>query len=318
MIKDSSISGIIKSFKASSELKLQKDQQDMKSKVQTEFKKLSKEGRLSQALVEVYTIKFFDTKDAHLTRLVAYPSMPKNAIDYIVDLMGKFHDESDTISEDGFNLMTYLEYILNDIDPNFIFWCSYPQISHDIIEEADTYTFTLIQFDALKFNKNLDYKGSLHPLIKSFYYTWISEYKESTYDNVFRKAAAGMNDFLGATWDHLNILSTMKYEGSQNNGSILFLGDYEAQVLLNLEIPVPLSEYRQIRKLLQMSRLGHYLLIDSNYMAIGFGHIPSDESLYRIDFLDHLSWKLYQGMTLSYPVSICYQFFQQWGITRPN
>lgn len=127
-----------------------------------------------------------------------------------------------------------------------------------------------------------------------------------------------MNDFLGATWDHLNILSTMKYEGSQNNGSILFLGDYEAQVLLNLEIPVPLSEYRQIRKLLQMSRLGHYLLIDSNYMAIGFGHIPSDESLYRIDFLDHLSWKLYQGMTLSYPVSICYQFFQQWGITRPN
>ncbi len=39
MIKDSSISGIIKSFKASSELKLQKDQQDMKSKVQTEFKK---------------------------------------------------------------------------------------------------------------------------------------------------------------------------------------------------------------------------------------------------------------------------------------
>ncbi len=277
---------------------------------------------MSQALVEVYTIKFFDTKDAHLTRLVAYPSMPKNAIDYIVDLMGKFHDESDTISEDGFNLMTYLEYILNDIDPNFIFWCSYPQISHDIIEEADTYTFTLIQFDALKFNKNLDYKGSLHPpLIKSFYYTWISEYKESTYDNVFRKAAAGMNDFLGATWDHLNILSTMKYEGSQNNGSILFLGDYEAQVLLNLEIPVPpLSEYRQIRKLLQMSRLGHYLLIDSNYMAIGFGHIPSDESLYRIDFLDHLSWKLYQGgMTLSYPVSICYQFFQQWGgITRPN
>ncbi len=104
-----------------------------------------------------------------------------------------------------------------------------------------------------------------------------------------------MNDLLGGIWDHINILSTLKYEGSHNKGSILFTDMHRPTILLALEAPVPLSEYRQIRKLLQMSRDGHYLLVDEGNIAIGFGYIKSDDPIYRIDFLDHLNWKLYYG-----------------------
>lgn len=295
MINDASISGIIESLKKSNEQKLIHDQKTMKDRIVNEFGKLSKEGLLSQSVEEVYCIKFYDNDEVHFTTLMSAPELEPYFEAYLKATMKQFYAENESVNEDGFNLMTFLEFLLDNFNSNYKFWCSYPQISYDIIAEADTYYFTIIQFNKLKYKEHLSYKGKLHPFIKSLNYTWISQYKEPSYDNTFRKAAAHTNDLLGQTWDHVNILSAMKYEGSHNRGSLLFIEGHAPTILLSLEKPVPLSQYRQIRKLLQMSRSHHFLLIDSDYMAIGFGYIKEDEGLFRLDFLDHLNWKLYLG-----------------------
>ncbi len=295
MFNDASMSEIIESWKTSNYNKLMHDQWEMKKRIRVQFQKISKEGLVTDAIMDVYTLVVFDKPSAPLGRFTCYPKLSPGMMAYISEHLQKFYDETSIIGEDGFNLMTYMDYLLNSHTNQQLFWCSYPQISYDIIEEADTYFFTLIQFDASVFRENLYFEGELHPLIKALNYAWITQYKENSYDNAFRKAAASMNDLLGGVWDHVNLLSTLKYEGSQNRGSILFTDSHEPRIILELALPVSLSEYRQIRKLLQMSRPGHYLLVDRDYMAIGFGTIESDSPIYRIDFLDHLHWKLYHG-----------------------
>lgn len=295
MIDDSSISDIIKSWKSSSQSKLKHDQETMKSTVMTQFQKISKEESVSQCVLEVYSVVIFNKNSTLLSELSSYPNLEASLLSYLFDHLKNFYDETTLIGEDGFNLMTYFDYLLNAYDERYLFWCSYPQISYDIIEEADTYYFTLIQFDASKYHHNLYFGQKLHPFIKALNYAWISNYKESSYDNAFRKAASNTNDLLNGIWDHINILSSLKYEGSHNNGSILFIEGHDPTIKLQLEETVPLSHYRQIRKLLQMSLSEHYLLVDTNYKAIGFGTLPSGTAVYRVDFLDHLSWKLYYG-----------------------
>lgn len=295
MINDASISDIILSLKQSQQKKLQRDQKEMKTKIIAQFKKLSKEELLNRTIEEVYSVIIYNKKSSPLSEITLVPKFQDPIMSYLYRLLKEFYNETSIIDEDGFNLMTYFEFLLNQYDSNYLYWCSYPQISYDIIEEAETYYFTLVKFNTLDYKKNLYFGNELHPFVKALNYTWISQFKESSYDNIFRKAASNMNDLLEGIWDHINLLSTLKYEGSQNNGSILFAMDKEPTLLLTLTAPVPLSHYRQIRKLLQISYKEHNLIIDSNYMAIGYGYIKGDEPIYRLDFLDHLSWKLYYG-----------------------
>lgn len=295
MINDSSITDILISLKQSQQDKLLRVQKDMKTKIITQFKKLSKEELLNKSIEEVYSVVIYNQKSNPLSEIVSVPTFDDSLLSFLYRLFKEFYNETSIIDEDGFNLMTYFEFLLNEFDPNYLYWCSYPQISYDIIEEADTYYFTLIKFDANRYKHNLYFGDELHPFVKALNYTWISQFKESSYDNIFRKAASNMNDLLEGIWDHTNLLSTLRYEGSRNNGSILFTMDKEPTLLLTLEKPVPMAHYRQIRKLLQISYKEHNLIIDSNYMAIGYGYIDGDDPIYRLDFLDHLSWKLYYG-----------------------
>ncbi len=295
MAKDKAFSAIYESWQEDNQKKLEHNQRDNKAKILSQFSKISKEGLLHNAIKEVFNVVLYNKDGALLPKVLCAPAFDEELETYLNRHLNDFYYETSVINEDGFNLMTFFEFILNIFDDQELYWCSYPQISYDIMDEADTYHFTLIQFDATSYKQNLYFKDQLHPFIKSLNYTWMSQHKERSYDNAFRKAASSMNDLLEGTWDHINILSTLKYEGSQNNGSIVFINGHTPNLLLSLEKPVELSNYRQIRKLLQMSRLGHFLLVDANYMAIGFGYIHSEEPIYRIDFLDHLSWKLYLG-----------------------
>ncbi len=293
MLNDATLTDIIKSFREKTKARLRLNQQEMASRIMTQFKKLSKEELITHAIENVYCYRLYDRLDTPLYQFLVYPQISASLQDHLGRQLPRFYEETKAINEDGFNLMTYLEFTLSNYDESSIYWCSYPKISYDIMEEANTYDFTIIRFDRERYEKNLYFHGSLHPLIHALNFTWMSQYKEKSYDNTFRKAAYTTNELLGSTWDHINVLSTLKYEGAFNTGSILFVKDYSAKVLLHLEKPVPLSEYRQIRKLLQMSRTGHYLLVDSNYLAIGFGIVESVNGIYRLDFLDHLNWKLY-------------------------
>lgn len=293
MILDDSMKSIIVSWKASEKKKMHQDYNHLKVKVEKEFKKISKEELLNQSVEEVYLLKLFDKPGVPLSLFTTYPDFPDVVSKCLTDYLSDFYNETKEISEDGFNLMTYLEFLINSVDDKSLYWCSYPQISYDIMEEADTYYFTIIRFNAETYNKNLYYNGDIHPFIKSLNYAWMSNYNERTYDDAFRKATVDMNPLLGRTWDHLNILSTLKYEGSSNQGSILFYGDNQIKLLLEMETPVPLEDYRRVRKLLQISKPNHFLLVNDESYAIGFGYLTDDKTFYKVDFHDHLNWKMY-------------------------
>jgi len=270
-------------------------QEHMKAKILSEFPKLSREDLLSDALDEVYQVLLFDSPDGPLNKFINYPAFTKDLQTYLEDAIPTFYQEAQVINEDGFNLMTYIEFLLNNHDQRYLYWCSYPQIGQDIIEQASTYKFTLIRFNKGLYEDYFNLSGTLHPFIRALSHTWSSQYKEKTYDACFRKSAANMNEAIGGVWDTLNLLSSLKYEGSQNRGGLVFIGDETPHIILELQAPVPLSEHRQIRKLLQMSQKGHYLLINKDNIAIGFGSLISFEPVFRVEFLDHLSWRLYLG-----------------------
>ncbi len=111
----------------------------IKSKILSQFEKVSKEELLVKTIEEVYSVVFYDKKSAPLAAFSSYPVFNEQLSDYLSEHMKHFYDETTVISEDGFNLMTYFEFILNAFDERNMYWCSYPQISYDIIEEADTY-----------------------------------------------------------------------------------------------------------------------------------------------------------------------------------
>lgn len=295
MIHDDSLSNIIDTWKDDRAKKLRSNQMDMKTKIISEFKKISKEELLNKSIDEVYQIVLYDKEESHLYNYSAYPLFEEEISSYLLETLKAFYQEISQIDEDGFNLMTYIEFILNNHSEKYIYWCSYPKISHDIIEEADTYYFTLIRFNKARYERSLSFKEEIHPFINSLHLIWSAQYKEKSYDNAFRKAASNMNDLTGNIWDSVNILSSLKYEGSHNKGSILFIADHTPHLVLELESPVPLSEYRRIRKLLQMSKKGHYLLVNDENIAIGFGTIVSMDPIFWVEFLDHLKWRLYYG-----------------------
>ncbi len=295
MIHDDALSGIIDSWKDDQFKKLKNSQAEMKHKILHEFAKVSKEELLTKSIDEVYQLVLYDKEEKPLYAYTSYPDFEDHIHTYLKTHLPSFYDEISQIDEDGFKLMTYMEFILNNYDEKHIYWCSYPKISYDIIEEADTYFFTLIRFNKARYEYTLYFNKAPHPFIKSLHLIWSAQYKEKTYDNAFRKAASNMNDLTGNIWDSVNILSSLKYEGSNNKGSILFIADHTPHLVLTLETPVPLSEYRRIRKLLQMSQKGHYLLVNKDNIAIGFGTIISVDPIYWIEFLDHLKWRLYYG-----------------------
>jgi len=295
MTNDHSMSDIIHSWKEHGQEKLRKNQRTMKEKVLTEFKKISKEDLFNRSIDDVFQLLFFDRKDKPLYAYSSYPKLEDPLSSYLSEHVKAFYNETSIINEDGFNFMTYVEYILNAYDESYLYWCSYPQMGHDIIEEADTYQLTIIRFHKPIYLQNFTFETSIHPFIRSLNHAWSAQFKENSYDNCFRNATSNMNDLVGSIWDSVNILSALKYEGSDNRGGLLFIESYTPHLTIKLESPIPLSQHRSIRKLLQMSRKGHYLLINNQNIAIGFGNVITVEPVFLVEFLDHLNWRLYYG-----------------------
>lgn len=295
MKKDPAIHDLIHSWQERRFRKIQTDQSAMHKKIFREFGKISKENLLAKAIVQTYHMVLFDAPNRPLYMHEVYPPLGPQRDSHLSTHMPGFYEEAMVINEDGFNLMTYLEYLLNAEDGPFLYWVSYPQIGHDVIEEADTYAFTLIQYDKTMYEDLFFLNGALHPFIKSLNLVWSAQFKDKNYDGCFRKAAATMNDLTSTCWDSINILSSLKYEGDSNSGGLLFIERHTAHMSITLASPIPLSQHRTIRKLLQMSKKGHYLLINSDNIAIGFGNIISLDPVFRVEFLDHLSWRLFLG-----------------------
>jgi hypothetical protein len=115
-------------------------------------------------------------------------------------------------------------------------------------------------------------------------------------------AVAGRNPFgLHGAFDACNTISTLKYEGKEGVGRMLFAkrnhADVEAAVILKK--PVYLRSFGAIRKLLQMASKDLALLCDSE-AVYGLGRVrPSyqldSESVFTVQFSRQFTWDLLHG-----------------------
>ncbi|MBY0231775.1 MAG: diadenylate cyclase [Gemmataceae bacterium] len=111
-------------------------------------------------------------------------------------------------------------------------------------------------------------------------------------------AVAGGNDQgLHGLYEACNTLSTLKYEGEDGVGRIVFARrDHPAlDIRLALVRPVRLHSYGAVRKLLQMAS-GHLCLLCDSYEIYGLGRVssydPAAEDLFVVRFAKQFVWDL--------------------------
>ena len=103
---------------------------------------------------------------------------------------------------------------------------------------------------------------------------------------------------LHGLFDACNIISSLMYEGEEGIGKMVVSrrGHPNVNIALSLILPVRITEYRAVRKLLELSSERFCLLSDSGYIY-GFGQIngcynEKAEDLFIINFTKHYTWEL--------------------------
>ncbi|MFC5271579.1 DNA integrity scanning protein DisA nucleotide-binding domain protein [Adhaeribacter terreus] len=98
-------------------------------------------------------------------------------------------------------------------------------------------------------------------------------------------------------FDACNAISALKYEGSEGVGSMLLAKRNHPEIyqLLTLDTPVPLRDYRSVRKLLELAEGNIRLLSDAvNVYGLGSlkpGHDFSKAEVFMINFTKHYTWE---------------------------
>lgn len=115
------------------------------------------------------------------------------------------------------------------------------------------------------------------------------------------------NESISNPFDKLSKISSLSYEKAFSNGKILilkpeFIGEItdtsHIKLLLTFEARIPLSSYRHIRKLLELSKKDIYLLSDGEYIysVIQFTedsyHLDHSRHYFIIEFNTYYSWQL--------------------------
>ncbi|OGP76870.1 MAG: hypothetical protein A2W09_03825 [Deltaproteobacteria bacterium RBG_16_50_11] len=112
-------------------------------------------------------------------------------------------------------------------------------------------------------------------------------------------ASKGNNiEGLHGLYEACNIISSLKYEGEEGVGGLIVAPkDHQnIKMTLILDTPIAISEYRKVRKFLELSDPIHYLISDSCYI-FGLGQIvehynPIMEDLMVVRFTKHYHWEV--------------------------
>ena len=111
------------------------------------------------------------------------------------------------------------------------------------------------------------------------------------------QAGKNLKGFHGL-YEACNIIASLKYEGEEGWGKMVIAAKNHPNVKLNLELkePIKVSDYRKVRKFLELSD-DELLIISDSALIYGIGELkgeynPADESLFTIHFLSHFKWEL--------------------------
>ena len=108
------------------------------------------------------------------------------------------------------------------------------------------------------------------------------------------RAAAGSHGL----YDACNGVAALRHEGDEGIGTLLVARRNHPAIvpILTLESPIPLRDYRRIRKLLELSEGRNSLITDATDV-FGLGYLveatdPQYEPLFTVHFTKHYSWEL--------------------------
>jgi DNA integrity scanning protein DisA with diadenylate cyclase activity len=109
--------------------------------------------------------------------------------------------------------------------------------------------------------------------------------------------ALGAEPGAARLFNTLNTISSLRYEGAEGVGKVILARRRHPNVeeVFALTCPTPLTDYRAVRKLLEMTTPDVSLLADSeNVYALGRligDYDPTREDLFVINFINHFAWE---------------------------
>lgn len=111
-------------------------------------------------------------------------------------------------------------------------------------------------------------------------------------------SAGGNFDGLHGLYEACNEIASMKYEGAVGIGKIIITPKDHKNVKLTLQLkePIKISNYRKVRKFLELSDNQTSIVSDSA-LIYGLGEIrgkynPQEENLFEIGFTSHFKWEI--------------------------
>jgi len=110
--------------------------------------------------------------------------------------------------------------------------------------------------------------------------------------------AGGNFNGLHGLYDACNTIASMKYEGAEGLGKLAIASKEHINLRLTLELeePIKVSDYRKVRKFLELSTEDSIIISDSA-LIYGLGELvgkynSKDESLFVINFISHFKWEV--------------------------
>ncbi|HCU22386.1 MAG TPA: hypothetical protein DF698_05770 [Candidatus Atribacteria bacterium] len=199
----------------------------------------------------------------------------------------------------------------------------------DISMVDDDIFLVILQFNKDAYQKHYSLSKSeksqgcvINSLIHATAFEFLNEWKKTfhlnlndikniinrDYDEIIRSAGKiFVNQLAWTCWkknlsfdlfNAVTTISSLKYEGSENGGKIILSKKEHINITetVKFSYTIKLTEYRGVRKLLEMTRETSYLLCDANEIY-GMGIISGsydqrNEDLLTIKFITHHDWEL--------------------------
>ena len=116
--------------------------------------------------------------------------------------------------------------------------------------------------------------------------------------------ALGLDPAVAQLFTTCNTISSLRYEGAESVGCLLLARRHHPNLeeVFALTCPTPLTDYRAVRKLLEMTTPDVHLLADgANVYALGRRvgtYDTAREDLFAVNFITHYAWELQHGPNL--------------------
>lgn len=209
-----------------------------------------------------------------------------------------------------------VEDYLSKKHSDLLFWCMKSHfVGKTLADWKTTYDLIILVFNRKGIEDDISFCGEIHPFFCGIKHEWIHgqvndiESSRTCYNELFRRAALYRNRFLYMYSEIFNSLSVLKYENSENKGSFVFIENNQdnTPILLNkiynikIKFIEPIcfkeSQYKHIRKLMEISNNDYSLLVNDKDEIFAIGNIKSGIKCkyYKVTFDGNLHWTVYIG-----------------------